>query len=79
VSDRRTLDLIEPGANPPLPPQPDWRDDVPWCFPEGDLGAGLNCPHYDGKRCDLLGHDPEDICEPAVQEFVRAANKKKEP
>jgi hypothetical protein len=31
-----------------------------WCVEE--------CPNYDGKRCELLGTDPNAICEPAVRE-----------
>ena len=42
------------------PPQPIWQPNgVPFCDEE-------YCPHFDGKRCGLLGFSPCRICEPAV-------------
>lgn len=35
------------------------KDGVPSCSLE-------DCPSYDGKRCRILGHRPDGICEPAV-------------
>jgi hypothetical protein len=28
------------------------------------------CPSYDGKRCSVVGHQPEYICEPAVAKMA---------
>lgn len=40
-------------------PHPEWRDDgLPLCSDR--------CAAFDGKRCDILGHRPDAICEPAV-------------
>lgn len=35
------------------------RDGIPRCAEEG-------CRRYDGKRCELLGARPGNLCEPAV-------------
>ena len=45
-----------------LPIIPDWRDDVPWC--------NESCPKHDGKRCEVLGRRPDDMCVPAVRGLV---------
>jgi hypothetical protein len=47
------------------PPDPVWDNGVPRCVKY----QNANCPHYDGKRCGLLGHQPHDICEPMVKEM----------
>ena len=39
-------------------------DGVPLCSHDA-------CPHYDGKRCDVIGFRPSVICEPAVIQLVR--------
>lgn len=41
------------------PPSPDWSGNTPFCDDK--------CPHHDGKRCRLLGHQPGTICEPVVE------------
>lgn len=38
-------------------------DGVPYCSTD-------ECPMYDGKRCELLGHRPDGLCEPEVREIV---------
>ena len=39
--------------------RPVWSaEDLPECSDE--------CPSHDGKRCHLLGFEPERICEPAI-------------
>jgi len=35
---------------------------VPWCIEK--------CKEHDGKRCELLGHRPDSICEPYVIKLV---------
>jgi hypothetical protein len=39
---------------------PEWEGNVPYCAEE-------RCALYDGKRCGALGHQPGNICEPAVK------------
>ncbi len=29
------------------------------------------CPQYDGKRCELLGHQPQSLCEPTLAITVK--------
>lgn len=41
------------------PAAPVWSGLVPRC-------AEDMCPHYDGKRCEVLGMRPRGICEPVV-------------
>ena len=36
------------------------------------------CPEHDGKRCEILGHAPSTICEPAVAEMAAKLNPPKE-
>lgn len=48
---------VENQADPML--HPTWNDTVPFCSME-------RCPHFDGKRCDLIGRRPDNLCEPAV-------------
>jgi hypothetical protein len=43
--------------------KPVWSDEVPFCD-----GA---CPHYDGKRCRVMGLRPDNICEPVVAEMAK--------
>jgi hypothetical protein len=43
---------------------PEWNREIPHCQER--------CPSHDGKRCELLGHRPDTICEPAVSNIVRA-------
>jgi hypothetical protein len=38
----------------------EWHDGVPYCTDE-------QCPKYDGKRCELLGHRPCRVCEIEVR------------
>jgi hypothetical protein len=45
---------------------PRWDDNIPKCSED-------DCPMFDGKRCDELGHRPSLICEPAVREIVTSA------
>lgn len=45
---------------------PEWHDLVPRCTDR--------CPHHDGKRCELLGHRPSDLCEPAIALICDKAN-----
>jgi hypothetical protein len=42
----------------PADAEPDWDHDVPFCTEE--------CKSHDGKRCQLMGMRPGNICEPAV-------------
>lgn len=51
--------VIKDGAKPSL----DDEHGVPRCSEDG-------CPKYDGKRCELLGRRPDNICEPAVIDIV---------
>jgi hypothetical protein len=40
--------------------KPDFdKDMIPLCSD--------HCPSFDGKRCEILGHRPAGICEPAVK------------
>ena len=49
--------------------EPNWDDNnFPLCSQE-------QCLSYDGKRCELLGYRPGEICEPAVIQIVRLAMK----
>jgi hypothetical protein len=50
------LDAVADGVHRAMPR---WEAGVPHCREDG-------CVHYDGKRCELLGVRPGDICEPAV-------------
>ena len=34
---------------------------------EGAWRCTDRCPSYDGKRCELLGHQPEGLCVPACR------------
>ena len=45
---------------------PRWDDSVPRCSED-------DCPMFDGKRCEELGHRPSSLCEPAVSEIVATA------
>lgn len=45
--------------------QPRTENGVPWCTE--------SCQCHDGKRCELLGHQPGPVCEPAVVELGRKA------
>lgn len=40
--------------------RPSYLDGVPFC-------AEDECPSYDGKRCRLLGRQPDSICAPEVK------------
>lgn len=42
------------------------QDGVPRCGQE-PASEPRGCPSYDGKRCAVLGHRPDYICEPAVE------------
>ena len=44
----------------PVPQRDD--DGVPRCTER--------CPYHDGKRCAILGHRPDSLCEPAVREMA---------
>ena len=47
--------------------RPEWDNThVPNCT-EG-------CPSHDGKRCELLGHRPSDVCLPAIAIICVKAN-----
>lgn len=52
--------LAIPGTRPPEPRLDE--HEIPWC--------DEHCPHHDGKRCELIGHRPDAICEPAVHILV---------
>jgi hypothetical protein len=43
----------------------DPADKLPLCCME-------KCPHYDGKRCNLTGNEPEQTCRTAVAKLIRA-------
>ena len=47
--------------------RPTWDANVPRCDED--------CPSFDGKRCELLGFQPEGICEPAVKAMAKALGK----
>ena len=54
-------DAVSPGF---LPIEPEWDcDDVPRCSD--------GCAYYDGKRCELIGSRPDQVCEVAAQEMAR--------
>lgn len=42
---------------------PNWIGGVPLCTDA--------CPHYDGKRCRVLGMRAPDLCEPVVVQMSR--------
>ena len=44
--------------------RPHWFDGVPLCALEA-------CPRYDGKRCELLGLSPGQVCEVAVKRMAK--------
>lgn len=44
-------------------PLPHWEEVTPYC---DDV-----CSYHDGKRCELLGHRPESVCEPVVAAMGR--------
>ena len=46
---------------------PNWDENVPYCTDR--------CPEHDGKRCRILGHRPDGICEPAVIAVVASVRK----
>ena len=47
--------------------RPDWNNRfVPEC---SDC-----CPSFDGKRCQLLGHRPDEVCRPAIAVICIKAN-----
>lgn len=47
--------------------KPDWGSDgaAPFC--------SERCPSFDGKRCEVLGHRPGSLCEPAVRDAIAMA------
>lgn len=56
-------------AHNSAPPVVNWNDQsVPGCSTD-------DCPHYDGKRCRLLGFRPGSICEPAVAAMAELLEK----
>lgn len=40
-------------------------DGVPYC-------SENTCPAFDGKRCEILGRKPGNVCQPAVSEMSAA-------
>lgn len=48
-------------------PEPMWDElhAIPHCSED-------DCRHYDGKRCELMGFQPDSICEPAVHRMSEA-------
>src|SRR5512138_2025044 len=52
-------------SDPNIRPSIEKVTGVPTCTRE-------ECPSYDGKRCRMIGHRPESICEPAVIGYVVA-------
>jgi hypothetical protein len=48
-------------------PDPMWDElhNIPRCSED-------DCRHYDGKRCKLMGFEPDGICEPAVHRMSEA-------
>ena len=49
-------------AYPEPLPAPDFASGLPVCSDE--------CPHHDGKRCELTGFRPDTHCEPVLFEMV---------
>lgn len=49
------------------PARPVWFEEVPHCSEA--------CPHFDGKRCALLGLRAPLICEPVVREMAQMLDK----
>lgn len=45
-------------------------DDIRPQFVNGIGYCADDCPQHDGKRCRLLGHRPDGICEPWVSQLV---------
>lgn len=74
MSDRRWIQFIERTASgTDVPIKPTWSARaVPTCT-MGD------CPHYDGKRCRVLGFRPDAICEPAVEAMGAELSKSAKP
>lgn len=48
-------------------PQPLWTNKIPRC--------SVDCQHFDGKRCKLMGFPPDSICEPEVIRLVSQRDK----
>lgn len=44
---------------------------LPECDEDGVPRCTERCPHHDGKRCRILGHQPDELCEPAVRDMAR--------
>jgi hypothetical protein len=51
--------------------QPHIYNEIGYC-PED-----FSCPSYDGKRCKLLGHQPDHICEPWIRILIETNHKLK--
>lgn len=41
-----------------------------WSAKSVPLCSHESCPHYDGKRCALIGAPPPDICAPTVENMA---------
>ena len=52
-------------------PDPDWDGVVPI--------HSDHCGVYDGKRCGLMGFQPDRICEPQVRQMATELHEKKHP
>lgn len=53
---------------------PEWTNNgMPECPHDG------GCPHYDGKRCQLMGRRPALICEPVVERMADQLTEAAEP
>lgn len=61
----RRLAAQRASRDPDRPAQPEWGADraLPACARE-------QCQHYDGKRCELLGFQPSEICEPVTRSMA---------
>lgn len=57
------------------------KKELPLISPyEDDNGVGLcheKCPQYDGKRCELMGRRPSEVCYPWADNRVRSKHAKK--
>lgn len=47
------------------------EDVRPMVDSQGVPRCSERCPSFDGKRCEILGHKPENICEPAVVDMAK--------
>ena len=55
---------------------PEWDPNGVPCCVEMEGEDAKNCEHFDGKRCDILGHAPYSACIVAVEHMAKLINQK---